>query len=63
MLDGKDHTQWEQWCNTRSGRRYAARISVSVVRDEQGNIQQYVGSVADITQRLRIAAIPKKNTK
>jgi diguanylate cyclase (GGDEF)-like protein/PAS domain S-box-containing protein len=51
VLDGKDHTQWEQWCNTRSGRRYAARISVSVVRDEAGNIQQYVGSVADITQR------------
>jgi diguanylate cyclase (GGDEF)-like protein/PAS domain S-box-containing protein len=50
-LDGKDHTQWEQWCTTRSGRRYAARISVSVVRDESGNVQQYVGIVADITQR------------
>ena len=50
-LAGKDNAQWEQWCKTKTGRRYAARISVSAVRDDAGNLQQYVGIIADITQR------------
>jgi diguanylate cyclase (GGDEF)-like protein/PAS domain S-box-containing protein len=50
-LDGKDNAQWEQWCKTRAGRRYAARISVTAVRDTAGNLQQYVGIIADITRR------------
>ena len=50
-LAGKDNAQWEQWCKTKTGRRYAARISVTAVRDDAGNLQQYVGIIADITQR------------
>ncbi|MHB1207131.1 MAG: diguanylate cyclase domain-containing protein [Rhodospirillaceae bacterium] len=50
-LAGKDNAQWEQWCKTKTGRRYAARISVTAVRDNDGNLQQYVGIIADITQR------------
>ena len=50
-LAGKDNAQWEQWCRTKTGRRYAARISVTAVRDTSGALQQYVGIVADITQR------------
>ncbi len=51
MLQGSDQTQWEQWCKSTSGRRYAARISVSVVRDPTGSIQQYVAILADVTRR------------
>lgn len=51
MLHGSDQTQWEQWCKAIDNRRYAARISVSVVRDHAGSIQQYVAIIADITQR------------
>ncbi len=50
-LAGKDNAQWEQWCKTKAGRRYAARISVTAVRDNAGELQQYVGIIADITQR------------
>jgi diguanylate cyclase (GGDEF)-like protein/PAS domain S-box-containing protein len=51
MLQGSDQTQWEQWCKSINDRRYAARISVSVVRDHTGSIQQYVTIVADVTRR------------
>jgi len=51
MLQGDDQTQWEQWCKGKGGKRYAARISVAVVRDHTGSIQQYVAIVANITQR------------
>ncbi len=51
MLQGNDQTQWEQWSKGPTGRRYAARISVSIVRDRTGSIQQYVALVADVTQR------------
>lgn len=51
MLQGSDQAQWEQWCKSIDGRRYAARVSVSVVRDHTGSIQQYVTIVADITRR------------
>jgi len=48
--DGED-AQWEQWCKSKTGRRYAARISVSAVRDSAGVVQQYVAIVSDVTQR------------
>ena len=51
MLHGGDQAQWEQWCKSVKGRRYAARISVSVVRDHAGSIQQYVAIIADVTRR------------
>lgn len=50
-LNGDNEAQWEQWAKNRSGKRYAARVTVSVVRDDEGAIQQYVGIVSDITQR------------
>ena len=50
-LESQDKTQWEQWCKNKRGRRYAARISVAVVKDGSGAVQQYVAMVADITQR------------
>jgi diguanylate cyclase (GGDEF)-like protein/PAS domain S-box-containing protein len=50
-LQSQDKTQWEQWCKNKHGKRYAARISVAVVKDEAGIVQQYVAMVSDITQR------------
>ncbi len=44
-------TEWEQWCKNKSGKRYAARINMSVVRDPEGQVQQYAAIVSDITQR------------
>ena len=50
-LESEDQTQWEQWCKNKRGKRYAARISIAVVKDEAGVVQQYVAMVSDITQR------------
>lgn len=44
-------TEWEQWCKSKTGKRYAARITMSVVRDTEGRVQQYAAIVSDITQR------------
>jgi diguanylate cyclase (GGDEF)-like protein/PAS domain S-box-containing protein len=49
--EGIEDAQWEQWCKSKTGRRYAARISVTAVRDSAGVIQQYVAIVSDVTQR------------
>ncbi|MEQ9449063.1 MAG: PAS domain-containing protein, partial [Rhodospirillaceae bacterium] len=51
QLGSGEQTQWEQWCKNKRGKRYAERISVAAVKDEQGAIQQYVAIVSDITQR------------
>lgn len=48
--NGED-AQWEQWCKSKNGRRYAARISLSAVRDAGGAVQQYIAIVSDVTQR------------
>ncbi|MCA0199595.1 MAG: sensor domain-containing diguanylate cyclase [Proteobacteria bacterium] len=48
--NGED-AQWEQWCKSKTGRRYAARISLSAVRDADGVVQQYIAIVSDVTQR------------
>lgn len=39
----------EIWNRNKNGEIYAALTSISVVRDEQGNIHHYIGSFADIT--------------
>ncbi|TAL01342.1 MAG: PAS domain S-box protein, partial [Rhodospirillaceae bacterium] len=44
-------TEWEQWSKNKTGKRYAARINVSVVRDADGQVQQYAAIISDITQR------------
>jgi len=51
LAESGEDSQWEQWCKSKSGRRYAARISVSAVRDAAGVVQQYIAIVSDITQR------------
>jgi len=45
------HENWkgEIWNRNKNGEIYAALTSISVVRDEQGNIHHYIGSFADIT--------------
>lgn len=50
-LATQDQSQWEQWCKNKRGKRYAARISVAVIKNETGAAQQYVAMVSDITQR------------
>jgi len=44
-------TEWEQWSKNKAGKRYATRINVSVVRDNEGLVQQYAAIISDITQR------------
>ena len=51
LAESGEDSQWEQWCKSKSERRYAARISVSAVRDVDGVAQQYIAIVSDITQR------------
>lgn len=49
--EGTQDAQWEQWCKSKTGRRYAASFSVSAVRDASGVVQQYIAIVSDVTQR------------
>ena len=51
IVESGEDAQWEQWCKSKTGRRYAARISVSAIRDTEGVVQQYIAIVSDITQR------------
>ncbi len=51
LLQGGDQRQWEQWNKSGDGRRYAAGISISVVRDHDASVQQYVAIISDVTQR------------
>ncbi len=44
-----DHWNGELWNRTKNGEVYAALTSISVVRDEQGQIHHYIGMSADIT--------------
>lgn len=41
----------ELWDKKKSGERYAQRLSISTVKDEQGIVQQYVMVFSDITRR------------
>ncbi len=50
-LEDREHAQWEQWCKNKKGKRYSARISVAVIRNDAAVPQQYVAIIADITQR------------
>jgi diguanylate cyclase (GGDEF)-like protein/PAS domain S-box-containing protein len=51
LEDSGEGAQWEQWCKSKNGHRYAARISLSAVRDAAGVVQQYIAIVSDVTQR------------
>lgn len=51
LVEAGEDAQWEQWCKSKTGRRYAARISLSAIRTATGEVQQYIAIVSDITQR------------
>ncbi len=50
-LAEKDYWQGELWDRRKSGSPYPKRLSISVVRDAQGKIVNYIGSFEDITAR------------
>ena len=43
--------EWEQWCKNKVGDRYAARQALSLVRDADGEVQQFAAIINDITER------------
>lgn len=43
--------EWEQWGKNKDGDRYAARQALSLVRGPDGEIQQFVAIINDITER------------
>ncbi len=50
-LTEKDFWQGELWDRRKSGEPYPKRLSISVVRDAEGTIVNYIGSFEDITER------------
>ncbi len=48
----KGHNFWrgELWNRRKNGELYAELLSISVVRDENGQVQHYIGIFSDITQ-------------
>ena len=39
---------------TRDGREFVARLNLSVIRDDQGNLTNYVGSMADVSHQRQV---------
>lgn len=52
-LADKDYWQGELWNQRQFGTPYPTRLSISVVRDGQGKIVNYIGNFEDITERKR----------
>ncbi len=50
-LENTGQLEWEQWGKNKAGDRFAARLALSVVKNESGIVQQYVAILNDITQR------------
>ena len=50
-LNENDHWQGEMWDRRKTGEPYPKRLSISVVRDSEGKIINYIGSFEDITDR------------
>ncbi len=51
VLHRTGHWVGEMWTKRQDGTDYAQRLSISAVRDESGNVRQYVALFSDITQR------------
>ena len=54
MWDAIDHAgtwQGEIWNRRKNGDYYVAWLTVSVVRDEKGDVTNYIGTQFDITER------------
>ncbi len=49
-IDVKDYWQGEIWNRHKNGQIYPELLNISVMRDNAGNISQYVGVFTDITQ-------------
>jgi diguanylate cyclase (GGDEF)-like protein/PAS domain S-box-containing protein len=49
-LSGQGHWTGELWNRQKSGELYAARLTISAVRDSVGRTQNYVGLFTDITK-------------
>ncbi len=50
-LKFSDHWQGEVWSRRKDGSDYPEWLSISVLRDRQGGVMNYVGIASDITQR------------
>ncbi len=50
IIDTQNYWQGEIWSRRKDGELYPSLLNVSVVRDNLGNINQYIGVFADITQ-------------
>lgn len=50
-LEKSGQIEWEQWGKNKKGDRFAARLALSVVKSQDGEVQQYVAILNDITQR------------
>lgn len=51
----KNHGSWrgEIWNRKKNGERYAEFLRIDAVRDEKGNVENYIGIFSDITEYLR----------
>ncbi|ERE05287.1 PAS domain S-box protein [Pseudogulbenkiania ferrooxidans] len=49
-VKGHDFWRGELWNRRKNGELYAELLSISVVRDEQGEVQHYIGIFSDISQ-------------
>lgn len=50
-ISADDHWQGELWNRRKDGSHYPEWLSISVLRDRQGDVINYVGIATDITQR------------
>ena len=49
-IDTQNYWQGEIWNRRKNGEAYPELLNISVVRDDAGNISEYIGVFADITQ-------------
>ena len=54
VLHEVDHWNGELWDRRADGTEYPASLSISVVRDGQGRVSQYVGMFTDIAERKKL---------
>jgi diguanylate cyclase (GGDEF)-like protein/PAS domain S-box-containing protein len=55
----KEHGYWqsEMWNRKKNGELYAEHITISTLRDEEGEVIHYVGLFSDISERKRIELV------
>ena len=49
-VDQQGYWQGELWCRRKGGELYAELLTISVITDDEGEIQNYVGLFSDITK-------------